>query len=459
MIKSTKIGVQRVNGAWAAVAAALIVSALHFGMGANNLGLSLLAAALEAGFLAVLVWRDWAIAALRERAAIVICFTSLFGLLVVVAVVPLLVDSGPVWFRGLFPGAQASIDRQATFVEILKLLALGCLFVAGLAIGSSLRRCRIMLTWLIYLAAGLAIFGYAIAAVWPDRTLSLQGIANHGRFTATFVSANTAGTLFGCMAMLVGGFLLPRGARTSRRTLLDRRPVATAFLLLFILGLMTTASRMAVAVSFPVAAAVLLVRGKRLGGAAARLNPVVVGCGAMFALLTLLAVFGSGLIARLPDLANDLGYRLRLMQVHYAFFLERPWFGWGMGSFHTLNNRATGAADFKLLYDVGAAHNVYIQWLSQAGSLGAGLMAAIFLLALVLVARGAAKRGEAGNHLAAILAVGLFFALQGLSDYALEVPSMSAMLALLLGSGVGLATRTSLENDTVVPLRGRPLPA
>ncbi|PZR32254.1 MAG: hypothetical protein DI526_17245 [Caulobacter segnis] len=431
---------EALSGRWAGVAAAVLVSALHVALGANNLGLSLIAAAAEGCLLAAIASRGWAGVELRARAGWLAAFGLLLAGLIFTAALPLASNVGPRWLARLAASLPPIADRQAAFVEILKLLGLACLFTCGLLMGGSLRRYRVMATWLLILAGGLALYGLLANALWPDRAIGVQRITAHGRLTATFVSANTAATLFGCMAVLVCGFLARRGRsrRLLSRSILDRKPVAAALLVLFALSLVFTASRMGLAASCLALAAMFVLRGgpSLLG----RIRPSVLLLGGLV-LIAAGLLYGGSLARRLPELSTDLGYRLRLIQTHYAFFTERPWFGWGLGSFRSLNNQAINGENFSIFYDVGAAHNVYVQWLSQAGIVGAGLMWAIVLLAVVKIVLGAIRPGETGDHLAALAAVMLLFAIHGLSDYALEVPSMSALMSLLLGGGVGLASR------------------
>lgn len=89
---------------------------------------------------------------------------GLFGLVLIVALWTLTpwTPGGPhpVWaYVGEGPGAS-TIDKSATLIEILKLLGLGCLFVAGLAVGARDDRARyaVQLTIAVGVIFGLWAF-------------------------------------------------------------------------------------------------------------------------------------------------------------------------------------------------------------------------------------------------------------------------------------------------------------
>ena len=95
---------------------------------------------------------------------------------------------------------------------------------------------------------------------------------------------------------------------------------------------------------------------------------------------------------------------------------------------------------------LGAAHNVYLQWIEQAGVVGAALMFLCIGLIALRVMRGAWRRRRMRAWMVGILAVLALFLGQGLGDFALEVPAMAAFLSLLLGLGCGVAALPSTRD-------------
>jgi O-antigen ligase len=89
------------------------------------------------------------------------------------------------------------------------------------------------------------------------------------------------------------------------------------------------------------------------------------------------------------------------------------------------------------LPELGAAHNVYLQWLEQAGLLGTFPMFVCASLMVSQIAAGAIRRRHNSYRNLAILGVFLLILAQGATDFALEVPVMATFVSLLLGIAYG----------------------
>jgi hypothetical protein len=98
-------------------------------------------------------------------------------------------------------------------------------------------------------------------------------------------------------------------------------------------------------------------------------------------------------------------------------------------------------SNYGRLASMGATHNVFVQWLEQAGWIGSVLMwscIAWLLGRLLFLALGQVPLAVLPRL--AIAASGLFI-LHGLTDFALEVPAVTAFWTLLLGIASGRGGR------------------
>ncbi|CAN5295475.1 hypothetical protein BH09PSE2_BH09PSE2_23690 [soil metagenome] len=94
----------------------------------------------------------------------------------------------------------------------------------------------------------------------------------------------------------------------------------------------------------------------------------------------------------------------------------------------------------KLILAACQALLTYVQWLEEVGVVGAVPMFATVALLLGLIVRGLWVRKSMRSWLRGVLAVTLVILLHGLSDYALQTPSIANTWAMLLGVGLAVAT-------------------
>lgn len=338
----------------------------------------------------------------------------------------------PVWaYLGISPGA-GSVDKSGTTLETLKLLALGCVFLVGLASGGSDARARIAIN--IILTLGGAYAAWAFLAFVTTRS------SGSSRLEATFLSANTAGTLFATLFVLVLGPLVARLRAEDRNRLTGAAPLALVALL-FLVCLFMTASRGAFlgAAAGMVAFGVLQVFGSRTKLSSA----LLAGGSAIVAVFALLAVAGDFLLTRLLGSSETVASRATIARVHWEAFLTSPLMGFGLGSFDTVNRTLLNSANFLDVWSVRAAHNIYLGWLEQAGLLGAIPMFACIAALMVTTARKSMRRSRATSLIFALLAADVVFLTHGVTDFALEMFAVSAMWAYLLGLQFSLAQGSS----------------
>lgn len=148
--------------------------------------------------------------------------------------------------------------------------------------------------------------------------------------------------------------------------------------------------------------------------------------------------------ARLEHLDGDVATRKAIFDAHWQAFLASPWFGFGLGSFPVVNQLIATTENLNVLFDVRATHNLYLQWLEEAGIVGSVVMLSWLLVALWRVGRDAVRPGTIGALARATIAATVVVLLHGLSDFAVQVPALQAVFAV----GLGAMTATSAPRRT-----------
>ena len=451
-------GSARGGAATDAVLISLLIFAGLLLFGANRTDLALAFSGLWFLAAALLLTRGWAREALHKARFGWIALP--FGGVLACAIVSLtpLARGGPGAIWGGVGGASAhgSIDPYATVVEVIKLLALAAVFMVGLLFGSDDIRAKSLIRWLLRLGLAYSLWAFYHQESDPRWLFGAPQAADVRRLSASLVSPNTASVLFGALALLDitdldrklhrHGFGHRLTSRELERIIIDiARPIiglATAAACLIL-----TLSR--AGISTTMAMVVVLV----VGAGAARFRRRGVSAPVLATLALLITVVAisfalnlESLQDRLKFLGDDAVIRRAAFAAHWAAFKSEPLFGYGLGSFFRVNAMIMNGANFGVLRDLGAAHNVYLQWIEQAGVVGSALMFLCIGLIALRVMRGAWRRRRMRAWMVGILAVLALFLGQGLGDFALEVPAMAAFLSLLLGLGCGVAALPSTRD-------------
>jgi O-antigen ligase len=333
----------------------------------------------------------------------------------------------PLYAWAGMPAAASSIDRSATILEIAKLLGLAAVFVVGALQG--VRRDRAQAT-----VEAIVWAGGAYAAVSLLTFLAgVQVAQGSGRLSGGFLSFNSGATVFGMLTVLGLAVFLRAWKRTEGQGVarrLTRAAAPLASLALCAVCLLLTASRMGL-VATAVALATLLIW--EMGTSAKGRVPVLVGVILLIGLGAVLTFGGNDLLwTRVGGIDADLDTRGQIFAAHWTAFLASPLFGYGLGSFDAVNTQIVTVDTAEALWSIRATHNVYLQWLQEAGMVGAAPMFALIGLILIFAGlRAAAGRGKT-LHLGLVCA-SLVVLVHGLTDYALQVPSIAAFWAFLLG--------------------------
>jgi len=424
---------------------------LLFGANRNDLALAFSIAWLAA--LPLLLTQSWARTSIeRTPLAWVGGAYALVLLAGLLSLTPLL-EPHPVWTMA--PGAigTVSIDPYSTWLELFKLLGLAAAFLVGVGFGGDDDRAKQLIQGL--LIAGMAYGVWAFFNFETNRAL-LFGQARQldpSRLAASLSSANIAATLFGALVVLNVADLTRRLERQGERWtggfrlrhlegLLQTGAVPLVGLGVALTCIVLTVSRTGIVVTL---AGVVVFLGSRavLGAKKGAFAAPLIGMLAVVVGLVIASVaFNMGAVgARVTSFHEDASLREGVYAAHWAAFLASPWQGYGMGSFAHVNALAMNDANREQLYGLGATHNVYIQWLEEAGLFGALPMFVTVSLIAARMLRGLRERQRVRMWLLGILSVLGLFLLHGATDFPFEVPSMALFLSLLLGLGYRMARR------------------
>lgn len=330
----------------------------------------------------------------------------------------------------LYLNNRGEADLGAVTLETIKLLGLGCIFLVGCVIGARTRRAD---TFLVATALGLglyAIFALAAFKLAPTSLLFGPKLLFLDRLTGTFGSANSAATLLGVGVVLNVAVALKRPRSSSEK------------------GQVAVISALAIGGAIMCAGALILSasRGGLLAtifGAVALLgfwmwkNPNRISWKAVAAAFACMlagsAVFFSSDALLSKRFAQFItADRAIIFEAHYAAMWNRPLFGYGLGSFDSINKSIMTPGNYESLWNVRATHNVFLQWAEEVGLVASSIAAALIIW---LLGAAVLATSRSNNHLPlATIAVSLVVLIHGLSDYGLQNPSISGLWTLLLGA-------------------------
>lgn len=353
-----------------------------------------------------------------------------------------------------------SLDRYATLVELAKLVGLAAFCVAGYGIAADEGEAETLFTWITVAGGVYALWAAVSFFQSPNFVLGLEKQMHMERLTGSFLSANTAGSLFGALACALAVRLFRRISRRlgSRRNR-DAEDIASwgaelrdaGLLALLWIALLLTVSRAALTVSLTVMALfglLELFRYARRRRLKARGLAIAGGMATLAFAALLVGSLSSQIQGQFGRLSADAISRTAIFDEYLPDIGATPLTGHGLGTFAALNAERLTPENFDLLWSLGAAHNVVLQWWLEAGPLGlalAALTTALILGRLIWrMNAGRVGRWRAG----AALAASVVLLLHNGVDYSLEVQAVAALWALLLGFGLSEhASRREAADD------------
>ena len=338
--------------------------------------------------------------------------------------------------------------------EIITLTAAGFVFLAGSTAGRASETLSFVwraMIWAWLLFAVLALIGH-ITNYTGDPMQS--GAYDATRLRAGFVSPNTTATLLSIAALFCLGKLLyavnhASSDVKSRQEFVDyifRASLTTIVALALTLScLWLTASRFVTIIC--ILSVIILVdaeyrtyRGRHLhlDGIKKYIRAFVYGVLVMAAVTTFVLEV---LADRAVEATSDLPSKLDLFGLYWSAWLEKPWFGHGLGSFNRVNDGLMTLENVGTTGTLGAAHNIVLQWLVQQGIIGSALMfgaVAAIHVSMIRAIQKTTRRSK--TFLRVSLCVSCLVILHSMLDYALEIPSIMWTYAFVLGLAHGRST-------------------
>ncbi len=329
----------------------------------------------------------------------------------------------------------AALFPHAARAETVKLFGLGAAFVIGVAAGRDHDGLDAVMRALI--AAGAAYAGGALVLYGVEQVTVADAA---GRLRAGLPSANAAGLVFGAVVMAASAAIVRivrRGAVQGLPALatlegvIRAAPVSCAAFALAGGALMLTASRAATAVTL---AGVLVLAAAEALSATRDRQTRAAALAVAIAVALLALVFGGRLAFRWETLTLMEDPRIIMIDAHARAAGEALITGHGFGAFGVVNNLAMTPETVDALAPIGAVHNVYVQWVEEAGLLGAVPFFAAVALLMWPVLRAAAPSGRQRHWRRAGAVIMVATALHGVVDFALNIYAVACLAALGFGA-------------------------
>lgn len=277
--------------------------------------------------------------------------------------------------------------------------------------------------------------------------------------TSTFVNRNSYGTFAGLGLIVVCGLLVRAMRRTSVHSLtggglsdmLDQLKPREFFLIggfvLMAATLILTNSRGATLSSLMALIVFIILTASNQKSR--RVGTLVAGAIIIVGGWLVFSASSAGLVTRMLEFEEDLIGRREVAEIALHAIGERPFLGYGLGSFEGVFQMFRNAA---LAPDIPAfdkAHNTYLEWALEAGLPAAFLMLCTVAAYALTCARGALIRQRNAMFPTIAAAAATLVAIHALVDFSLQIPAVTVYFAAILGMGYAQSwsSRTDEERN------------
>ncbi|WP_082730921.1 MULTISPECIES: O-antigen ligase family protein [unclassified Sphingomonas] len=312
----------------------------------------------------------------------------------------------------------------------------------GLIVGGCSRSLDPLCRAFLVVGAAWMVLSLGLHLTEPGHVWGVDKGLQAGRFSATLLNPNAAGSVLAAIGILAAGRLIANIQHAAERYWIDPPLPALAFngaaLLLAALLTAMTQSRAAAAM-LAVGVAILIVR--KLGARTHRLRWPLMGTVAALVAIMFAALIVTGpSFAKIAMTGDDLRLRVEAIRHFGALTAGSPWFGYGYGAFDALNAAHLDPVTARLFWNFGAAHSSPISAAIQYGWPFVGLLTVSIATAATMVTRTWRHRPPGGAAVGMLLASGGIIACS-LIDIALDVPAVAALAAAMAGLAIGQSMR------------------
>jgi O-antigen ligase len=337
-------------------------------------------------------------------------------------------------------------------LEWEKLLGIFACLLSGIILGAR----PLVTRWFVdcFLAGGFAWTLLALLLrqadpwhVWGHTKGLLEG-----RFTATLLNTNAAGCAFGVIAIVATGRLQIAIGRLSARGWSESVAASVAacgtVVVVALAACALTQSRASLILTV-LAMAIILFRWARPLRRRGALGRGAWIAALVLPLLGIALLFGTQVWERFGSIGGDATDRLVAMLHFGGIAVQSPWFGYGLGSFSTVNARHLDPRTVGLLWNFGAAHSAPIHAALEAGIPFTALI--VLAIAIALRRMASIRHLDVADPLmlANFAAVALVF-VASLVDIEFSIPALASLTAVLSGLVLGRAERAIASRQSSI---------
>jgi O-antigen ligase len=347
------------------------------------------------------------------------------------------------------PTRTISLDTGASAMTLLNFVTYGVFTFLAAQVLVNRGRARFFVVLLFTVITAEAVYALVSLTQLGDTLLFFDKEAYRGVATGTFINRNSFATFLAAGICIGAALLLTLNSTTRTLTVSQRISRIAAYVgatLILAAALLATGSRMGMVVGFvgliATAASWALLSGQR-----GRLKVVLYIVGAaLLAFVALFGMFGDTVLTRLIFDGGEEG-RLELYQQVWGVILQRPWTGYGAGSF------ASVYPAYQLLFNQGdylydRAHSTYLSLWFEHG-LVAGSLPLIIILVACLRAIRSMREPEDGLGALVTLGVTAVFAVHSLVDFSAEMQANAFVVCLAIALAIAAGRRGKVTSANV----------
>ena len=347
------------------------------------------------------------------------------------------------WFPDLVLGNNAagvsprtlSLDPGSSRLVLIQFFTFGLLLFLAVQIAANRRRARRMLMGILVIIAAFAVIGLLSLTQWGDTLLGFEKQVYQGYATGTFINRNSFATFLAVGLTLGAALLVETVAERKGGTIgqfLGRFGLVIGCIIVIAAALLATGSRLGTVAGLAGAATavvlgVLMFRGIGKAGVISVILLLAIGA------VALVAMFGATLVERLVLTPGVDQTRVEAHRLIWAAILERPWFGYGAGSFPTAF-QLFQAPPLSAEFVWNNSHSTYLALWFELGLIAGTIPLLIVGLLGVRAARSARDPSSTATSIAAIGTI-VVFAVHSLLDFSAEIEANAFLFTVILALG------------------------